>query len=219
MSTRSFRILALLVLAAAGLPATGEAQAVGTVTVIEEARADVVPVRSADDMRRDREAAAVAEQVAGDSADQLRVEVSRARARIEIHRSELETIKKRLELAKKEKRESDRLDLENARKAKEVELRLLERVRAMQEARHRLAEAQRDAARARKRAVESEQTLEARRADQANDEEVQRTAKRVLELRRDAATQLSETAARERDLAQRQLEVLEAQAAVLATVR
>lgn len=217
MSTRSFCILALLALAAAGLPATGEAQVAGT--VIEEARADVVPVRSADDMRRDREDAAVGEQVANDSADQLRVEVSRARARLDIHRSELETIKKRLELAKKEKRESDRLELESARKGKETELRLLERMRAMQEARQRLAEAQRDAARARKRAVESEQTLEARRADQANDVEVQRTAKRVLELRRDAATQLSEMAARERDLAQRQLEVLEAQAAVLATGR
>ena len=217
MSTRSLPVLTTMVLAAATLGPPLNAQA--SALVIEEARAYVVPVRSADAMRRDREEAAVAEQVANDSAGLLRVEVSRARARIDIHKSELETIKKRLELAKKEKRESDRLDLDNARKAKETDLRLLERVRSMQEARQRLAEAQRDAARAAKRAVESEQTLEARRAEQSTDEEVRRTTRRVLELQRDAASQKGEMAARARDLAQRQLEVLDAQAAVLGSAR
>ena len=71
--------------------------------------------------------------MAADSASQLRTEVSRARARIQIHRSELETIKRRLELARKDKRETERVELDGARRQKEAEIRMLERVHALSE--------------------------------------------------------------------------------------
>lgn len=222
MSTRFRSLRVVLALAASGAPAL---HAQVTPAPIEDASTDVVPVRAVEGMSRDREQAAVDEQVARDSADGLRAEVSRAKARIDIHKSELETVRKRLELAKKEKRESDRLDLEAVRKAGEADLRLLERLRELQDSRLSLMSARGDAARAWKRAVEAEQALAARRAAAARpemavspapipDPEARRAARRVLELQRDAAIQRRDVADREREVAQRQLDVLDAQTAI-----
>lgn len=222
MSTRFRSLRVVFALAALGAPGL-HAQAASA--PIEDASADVVPARALEAMSRDREQAAVDEQVARDSADGLRSEVSRAKARIDIHKSELETLRKRIELAKKEKRESDRLDLETARKAREADLRLLERLRELQDSRLALMSARGDAARAWKRAVEAEQALGARRAAAARpemavspapvpDPETRRAARRVLELQRDAAMQRRDVAERERGVAQRQLDVLDAQAAI-----
>jgi hypothetical protein len=219
-------LLALLVPSAA--PAVA-AQA--TWPPLPETTAAVVEARSQDVLRREREEAAVTEQVAADSASQLRSEVSRARARIQIHRSELETLKRRLELAKREKRETDRAELDGARRQKEAEIRMLDRIHLLREAQFRVAEQRRDAARSWRRAVEAEQTLEARSATRAagrtgidtlslaDDPEVRRSARRLLELRRDALGDRRDLAERERVMSQRALEALDAQSAVMAVKR
>lgn len=219
-------LLALLV--AAALPA---ASAQATWDPLPETGAALVEARGQDVLRREREEAAVTEQVAADSASQLRTEVSRARARIQIHRSELETIKRRLELARKDKRETERVELDGARRQKEAEIRMLERVHALREAQFRVAEGRRDAARSWRRAVEAEQTLEARSvtraaepgaaaaAGLAADPEVRRSARRLLELRRDALADRRDLAERERVMSQRAIDALDAQAAVLAVKR
>lgn len=230
MSPR-FRQASLLVvlLVPAAAPA---ASAQATWPPLPETMASVVEARSQEVLRREREEAAVTEQVAADSASQLRGEVSRARARIQIHRSELETIKRRLELAKKEKREAERTELDGARRQKEAEIRMLDRTHALREAQFRAAEGRRDAARSWRRAVEAEQTLEARSVTRAADRaagtdtlgvamdpEVRRSARRLLELRRDALGDRRELAERERVMSQRAIDVIDAQAAVLAVKR
>jgi hypothetical protein len=231
MSPRIRRFSFLLALLAFPLTARGlTAQA--TWPPLPETTTAIVEARSQETLRREREEAAMTEQVASDSAALLRTEVSRAKARIQIHRSELETIKRRLDLAKKEKREAERVELDGARKQKEAEIRLLDRMQALREAQFRVAEGRRDAARSWRRAVEAEQTLEARSAARpdrtavsdsalvfAADPEVRRSARRMLELRRDAFADRRNLGDRERLLSERALEALDAQTAVLAVKR
>lgn len=230
MSPRTRRVSLLLALL---IPAAAPAlRAQATWPPLPETSADIVEPRAQEVLRREREEAAVLEQVASDSASQLRNEVSRARARIEIHRSELETIKRRLELAKKEKREAERVELDGARRQKEAEIRLLDRMHGLREAQFRVAEGRRDAARSWRRAVEAEQTLEARSATRTADRpptydslavvvdpEVRRSARRLLELRRDALGDRRDLAERERVMNQRALDAVDAQTAVLAVKR
>ena len=229
MSSRIRQAPLLFVLLVPAAATAASAQA--TWPPLPETTAAIVEARSQEVLRREREEAAVTEQVAADSASQLRGEVSRARARIQIHRSELETIKRRLDLAKKEKRETDRAELDVARRQKEAEIRMLDRTYSLREAQFRVAEARRDAARSWRRAVEAEQTLEARSVTRAVDRagtdtlgaavdpEVRRTARRLLELRRDALAARRDLAERERVMSQRAIDVLDAQAAVLAVKR
>ena len=229
MSPRTRQVPLLLALLASGAAPAVSAQA--TWPPLPETTASLVEARGQDVLRREREEAAVTEQVAADSASQLRSEVSRARARIQIHRSELETIKRRLDLAKKEKRETDRAELDGARRQKEAEIRMLDRIHLLREAQFRVAEQRRDAARSWRRAVEAEQTLEARSATRtadragtdtlglANDPEVRRSARRLLELRRDALSDRRDLAERERVMSQRAIEALDAQSAVLTVKR
>ena len=215
-------LLALLVPAA--VPA---ASAQATWAPLPETTAGLAPARDMAVLRREREEAALVEQVAADSAQLLRTEVSRARSRIQIHRSELETIKRRLELAKKDKRETDRAELDGARRQKEAEIRLLDRVHLLREAQFRVAEGRRDAAKSWRRAVEAEQALEARSAARAgiadsavaDDPEVRRSSRRMLELRRDAAGDRRDLAERERVLSHRAIEAIDAQTAVLQVKR
>ena len=231
MSPRTRRLPLLLALLALPLSASGLA-AQATWPPLPETTAAIAEARSQETLRREREEAAMMEQVASDSAALLRTEVSRAKARIQIHRSELETIKRRLDLAKKEKREAERVELDGARKQKEAEIRMLDRMQGWREAQFRVAEGRRDAARSWRRAVEAEQTLEARSAARPDravagdsalvstaDPEVRRSARRMLELRRDALADRRDLAERERLLSQRALEALDAQSAVLAVKR
>jgi hypothetical protein len=229
MSPRIRQVPLLLALLIAGAAPAVSAQA--TWPPLPETTASLVEPRSQDVLRREREEAAVTEQVAADSASQLRSEVSRARARIQIHRSELETLKRRLELAKRKKGAPARAELDGARRQKEAEIRMLDRIQLLREAQFRVAEQRRDAARSWRRAVEAEQTLEARSATRAagragtdtlslaDDPEVRRSARRLLELRRDALGDRRDLAERERVMSQRALEALDAQAAVLAVKR
>jgi hypothetical protein len=217
-------LFALLVPAAA--PA---ASAQATWAPLPETTAGLAPARDMAVLRREREEAALTEQVAADSAQLLRTEVSRARSRIQIHRSELETIKRRVELAKKDKRETERAELDGARRQKEAEIRLLDRVHLLRESQFRVAEGRRDAAKSWRRAVEAEQALEARSAPRAgiadsvgagaDDPELRRSARRMLELRRDAAADRRDLAERERILSQRAIEAIDAQTAVLQVKR
>jgi hypothetical protein len=227
MSSRFSCVVPLLALAGFGVSTT---PASAQMAPLPESRLEIARPRGQEVLRREREESAVVERVAADSAGSLRVEVSRARARIDIHKSELETIKRRLDLAKRDKQETERTELEAARKLKEAELRLLERMHSLREAQFRVAEGRRDAARAWRRAVEAEQTLEARSATRlvpagdslpaaAADPEVRRSARRMVELRRDAFAARRDLAERERLFEQRQLDALDAQTAVLAPRR
>ena len=107
---------------------------------------------------------------------------------------------------------------------------MLDRIHLLREAQVRVAEQRRDAARSWRRAVEAEQTLEARSATRtadrgsdtlsvADDPEVRRSARRLLELRRDALGDRRDLAERERVMSQRALEALDAQCAVMAVKR
>ena len=151
---------------------------------------------------------------------------NRAEARIDIRKSQLETAKRGLDLARKEKREGDRLELERQRGALEVRLRMQEREREVADAALKLAEARREEARALRRVAEQSQRLldekekwrtqvleDSTRAGRES-ENVVRQTRRVLEARKDAADRQKTVAERRKDLADRQIQLLEAQQAV-----
>ena len=152
----------------------------------------------------------------------VRGERSRTRSRIEIAKAELQTVKKRLELAKKEKLEAEQVELQRERETLEGRVRLLERWLDVHEAAVRASEAQQAAAEARRKLAEAEIALvEKKQQAQARvttdsaalapvDDDLRRAARRLLELRREDAGRRREHADRERQLAQQQLDLLEA---------
>ena len=149
---------------------------------------------------------------------------------IEIRRLEFKTLEKHLDLAKQEKRESDRKSLEDARKPQELALRMLERWKEVHSVTIRTAELTRDAARESRTAAEAELRLldlrgtaagsteadSAVRAYQSGQQEENliRQTRVVLEARRSEADLRRQLAERQRDLAEKQLALIEAQLAV-----
>ncbi|HET7602493.1 MAG TPA: hypothetical protein VFK36_05705, partial [Gemmatimonadales bacterium] len=115
----------ILALACASAPLT--AQAPPTSKALEP----VITVGSSDELRQNEDAARDAEADAARAVDEARANKSQSEARLDIAKSQLETIKKSLDLARKEKREGDRLELERQKGAQEVRIKLLERSRAV----------------------------------------------------------------------------------------
>jgi hypothetical protein len=220
-------LTALFALAA---PAAVAAQAAAPPTV--DSLAMVVVLSLPDDLRRRAGQSAADEQAARQLVDQARQEERRLEALIGIQKSEIQTVDKRMDLAKKEKRDADRKTLEGEKKALELRLRMMERWRDVHIATVRASELAREAARKFREAAEAElQLLDLRAAtgsaaptDSAvrvfetgqQQENLIRQTRRVLESRRDEAETRRQLADRQRDLAEKQLQLLEAQLAVRA---
>lgn len=193
-------------------------------TPTRQAMEPVITVGSADELRQDEDLAKDEELDASRALDQARTNKSQAEARIEIAKSELETLKKRLALARKEKREGDRLEMERQKGAQEVRLRLLERSREVRNDEITVQEARRDVARAAQKVVVAERLLVERRSALAAadtlaplsqlGEDVRQATKTAIERRQDVAEARKRLAERERSLAGKQLKLLDAQRAV-----
>ena len=194
--------------------------------------ARVITLSSAEDLRRIVGQTAADDQAARQLIDRARQEERRVQALVEIQKGEINTLNKRLDLAKKEKRENDRTALEQERKLLELRLRMLERWKDVHEVTIRTGEWGRQLAQEQRRAAEAElQLIEIReRADRAAsadsavrvfemgrvDEDMIQQTRRVLEARRTEGEARRQLAERQRELAEKQLELLEAQLAVRA---
>ena len=188
---------------------------------VDPAYDDIIFLPSLESARSAIAAATADARLADEQGAHVRTERMRTRSQIEIAKSELETVKRRLELAKKEKNEAEQAELEAERGKMETRVKLLERWRDVHEAAVRASEAQQAAAQSRRKVAEAEIELiekrDQRRARGAGDsasttaidDELRRSARRVLELRREDAGRRREYAERERQVAQQQLDLLE----------
>lgn len=193
-------------------------------TPTDRALEPVITVGSADELRQDEDAARDEETDAARAIDEARTNKSQAEARIEIAKSQLATMKKSLDLAKKEKREGDRLELERQRGAQEVRLKLLVSSREVRNDEISVQEARRDVARAAQKVVAAERDLVARRATLASadslaplsrlGDDVRQATRTAILRRKDVAAARKTLADRERSLADKQLKLLDAQRAV-----
>jgi hypothetical protein len=214
----------LLVLAVPGLPAQAR-PASGY-----DSLARVVVLSLPDELRRRSGQAAAEEQAGLQQLEQARREEQRLQPVIDIRKLELKALEKRLDLAKKEKRESDRKTLEEERKALEFRLRMLERWKEVHSLTIRVAELTRAASVEYRKAAEEElKLLDLRRAAEGSaeadsavrefrmrqqEENLIAQTRRLLEARRSEAELRRQLADRQRELADKQLALIEAQLAV-----
>jgi hypothetical protein len=149
-----------------------------------------------------------------------------ARGRIEAKKIEMVRIKERISLAKKEKREADRLGLEAERKAAEREKGLFERREELRQAEIEFETSRAELAGLTQKALQLELQLAARRAGRLRtpiggaggaslDRVIGELEKQTLEAQRTQALYSTEVAAREIKVTDRRLELLEAQQKIL----
>jgi hypothetical protein len=216
---RTLSILSLL----AALPAALLAQGAGQGPV--DSIAGLGAPRSADSLRRVIDQAGTDEAAARVAQDQARALKQRTEYLIDIRKTELDAIEKRMDLAKKDKRAEDRKALESEQKGLELRIRVLERWHDLHDAVASAAEAEREAARKSRDAAQAEQKFSdmrgARKPAVADsvagtllpDDALLSQARKVVEARRSEADARRQWWERLRDLADRQKELFEAQKA------
>jgi hypothetical protein len=150
-----------------------------------------------------------------------------ASSRIEFKKVEINRIKERINLAKKENREADRVGLEAERKAAEREIELLRRREELRDAETILETKRADLASLTKQALELELQLAIRRAQRRRapvggaggaslDRVIGELEKQTLEAQRAQAAGAIELSDQEIRVLDRRLEMLDAQQRVLA---
>jgi len=216
---RTFAMLLLLVAAPAALFAQSAGQ-----SPVDSIAGLGVP-RSADELRRTIDQAGTDEVAARVAHDQARALKERTEYLIDIRKTELKAIEKRVDLAKKDKRSEDQKALESQRKGMELSLRVLERWRNVHDAAANAADAERDAARESRDAAEAEQKFSDMRSARQPvvadsvvrtmpmDDGLVSQVRKVIEARRSLADGRQQWWERLRDLADRQKELLDAQKA------
>lgn len=149
-----------------------------------------------------------------------------ARGRIEAKKVEIDRIKERISLARKENREADRLGLDAERKAAELEIRLMERREELRRSEIDLEIKRAELAGFSQKALELELQLATRRAGRMRkpgggaagaslDRVIGELEKQTLEAQRAQAASSIDVADREIVVIDRRLELLDAQQKVL----
>jgi hypothetical protein len=158
---RTWMLLILVLLAG---PRTGGAQSKGAAPSGFDSFIMLVPPRDSTTIKR--QIRATAEERAQAESRRQQAETMRlgATARIEAKKVEIVRIKERIELAKKEKRDADRLGMEAERKAAEREIDLLKRRAQLRQAEIELETRRAELAGFTKSALELELQLAVRRA-------------------------------------------------------
>ena len=214
---QSALLIAALVLVPGAVSAQGR-------TVLVDSLARALPVSAADSLRRAVGQSDMDGEAARLSIDLARESARRTQTHYDVQRLEIESLDKRIDLAKKEKREDDRKKLEADKDELERRLRVLDRWREVHEATIRAGEARRDAASERKKLIEAELTLLELRERWAvpdslrligrlnpSEDALLRQTRRVLEARRSEADKRHQAGERERELAEKQAALVEAQ--------
>lgn len=186
----------------------------------------LVPPRDSSTIKREIKAVAAAGITAEKARQQAETMRLGASSRIEFKKVEIGRIKERISLAKKEKREADRVGLEAERKAAEREIELLKRREELREAETVLETKRAELASLTKQSLELELQLAIRRAGRRRapvggaggaslDRVIGELEKQTLEAQRAQSASSIEVSDQEIRVIDRQLEMLDAQQKVL----
>jgi hypothetical protein len=187
----------------------------------------LVPPRDSTTLKKQIRAAAAAESAAEKGRQVAETMRLGASSRIEFKKVEISRIKERINLAKKENREADRVGLEAERKAAEREIELLRRREELREAEIVLETKRADLAALTKQALELELQLAVRRAGRRRapvggaggaslDRVIGELEKQTLDAQRAQAAAAIDLSDQEIRVLDRRLEMLDAQQRVLA---
>jgi hypothetical protein len=214
----------LLVLALLAVPEALIAQ--GTATGGFDSFIMLVPPRDTLSVKKQLRSAAEAGALAETRREQAETMRLGARNRIEAKKVEIDRIKERINLARKEGREADRLGLDAERKAAELEIRLMERREELRRAEIELEIQRAELAGLTRQALQLELQLAVRRAGRLRkpgggaggaslDRVIGELEKQTLEAQRAQSASSMDVADREMNVLDRRLELLDAQQKVL----
>jgi hypothetical protein len=211
--------------AAAAAPAAPASPTAGRSVAEALGFIDVIPVRSANRIKVELDAA----QAADKEADARITEASSRRAQtkglIEAKKQEEAGVETRLKLAKKIKQEADKASLEAEKRVIERQKEFLEKRDALHSAEFDRAKAAKLLAMADQKALEMELQLNERRTERArvagsdatatltHDEVIHELERKTLEAQRQRAEAAKDVASRDQDIARRRLELYTAQMA------
>jgi hypothetical protein len=231
--TRESVLLALVLLAAPGLLAaqrTTPAQRAASTPKAVSSGFDsfilLVPPRDTITIKKSLHAALEAETSADKRRDQAEIMRLGALSRIESKKVEVSRLKERINIAKKENREADRLGMEAERKAAEREIDLLKRREELRQAETEFEAKRAELSGLTAQALRLELQLAVRRAGRLRtpvggaggaslDRVIAELEKQTLEAQRAQAFSSSEVADHEMRVIDRRLELLDAQERVL----
>ena len=150
-STIRMLALALMALVAGASPlATRPAHAYAIPGVLADAAPDsllvLIPPRAAEAIQQDLADSEAVESAANANMVSAQGRLGEARVHVDVRKSEIESIKAKVKLAKEQKNETEQANLERQVKAKELQLKVLEARREMRDAEVSLADARRKAA-------------------------------------------------------------------------
>lgn len=222
--TRSMLFLLSLLLGAQTLVAQGKRTA--TAPGGFDSFIMLVPPRDSGTIKKQLRNATEAAMLAETRRQQAETMVLGARARIESKKVEIIRIKERVDLAKRENRDADRLGLEAERKAAEREIDLLKRREELRQAEIELETQRAELAGLTRKALELELQLAIRRAGRSRtpvggaggaslDRVIGELENQTLEAQRAQAGSSIDVADREIRVIDRRLELLDAQQKVL----
>jgi hypothetical protein len=186
----------------------------------------LVAPRDTTSIRKQIRTAAEAGALAGTRREQAETMRLGARNRIEAKKVEIDRIRERINVARKENREADRLGLEAERKAAELEIRLMERREELRRAEIELEIQRGELGDLTVKALQLELQLAVRRAGRLRkpgggaggaslDRVIGELEKQTLEAQRAQAASSIDVADREMNVIDRRLELLDAQQRVL----
>lgn len=182
----------------------------------------LVPTRDTADIQREI-TAAVQRRMRAEAAIQQFTELrSGTQLHVEDMKRRINGIGDRVSAAKKEKRDADRVRLEAERKAAERQKEMLERHVALRAAEMELQKKQAEAAELERKALELEVQLSLKRTDPARpalgtverasyDQVLRELERQELEAQRAAVSKAADATSSQKNIVERQLEILEAQ--------
>ncbi len=210
---------------ALALPATALAPLSAQTTDSTYLTFTAVALRPETAIRSGAEAARADEQDAVRELDRLKDARTRLEARINVQKADIDALKSRSDLAKRDGRDSDRTDLELRRRRADADRKTLEEIRALFDDQIDEMTAKRDWARARGKTSDAELALGRKRQERIEratadstalgrlDGDIRDLEGKVLDARKDEAARQADWASRFRDTVAQEISVYRAQEA------
>jgi hypothetical protein len=209
-------------------PTTAVAPAATAMPVMAvDSSLDFVPLRTQDDIRYDIEQSRSSELQANAAMNRAKEQQAGMKSRVAITQQELKALDSKISLAKKEKREPERVSLEAEKKVTERNKAVMERREALRGMEIQLAQKEMELAVASRKALELELELAAQRSERAQlggavgpateearlDQVIRELERRTLEAQRTRVGVSRQVGEREQGLVERRLELLRAEQA------
>jgi len=229
-------IVLVTLLSIASPVASGPARASAVAGVLPDASPDsllvLLPPRTEETVRRDLTTAEAAETSAGTDLVSAQGRLGEVKAHIEVRKSEIETIKAKIKLAKEQKNQTEQVNLEREAKMKDLQMKVLEARKEMREAEVNLADTRRKTAQTQSGFFKKELELIGKRDDQLKMSsagegatnldglirlqiEIRDLERRCIEILKDVVEREKNVADGETSLLEKRLELHEAQLALL----